>query len=156
MRPETSPSQHSEFLTLLFFPLEARRRRRAAAKLTLDELKKGDSVDVNIEPMCIFLFRDGNFSLPHQHCFLPLTRRCFLGTVISFNSKPDLDLTGSIATRIRQQDSTLRTTADPSLLVESLLDLGTSLTLEPLNVSNMILTSCRRCYGNRGRVPCAA
>ncbi|KAF8273845.1 hypothetical protein EI94DRAFT_1563103 [Lactarius quietus] len=79
------------------------KRRRAAAELTLEELKKGDRVDVRIEPMCIFLFRDG--------------------TVISFQSKPNFHLTDSIVTRIRQRDTTLRTTADPSLLVESLLDL---------------------------------
>ena len=47
-----------------------------------------------------------------------------LGTVISFQSKENFHLTEPIASRIRQRDTTLRTTADPSLLVESLLDLG--------------------------------
>ena len=51
-----------------------------------------------------------------------------LGTVISFQSKPNFYLTEPIVARIRQRDTTLRTTADPSLLVESLLDLGGSLT----------------------------
>ncbi|KAH9082257.1 hypothetical protein EDB83DRAFT_2503350 [Lactarius deliciosus] len=88
----------------------AQKRRRAAAELTLEELKKGDRVDVRIEPMCIFLFRDG--------------------TVISFQSKPNLDLTEPIASRIRQRDTSLRTTADPSLLVESLLDLVVDAVLE--------------------------
>jgi hypothetical protein len=37
---------------------------------------------------------------------------------------PNLDLTEPIAARIRQQDTSLRTTADPSLLVQSLLDLS--------------------------------
>ena len=52
-----------------------------------------------------------------------------LGTVISFQSKPNFHLTEPIVARIRQRDTTLRTTADPSLLVESLLDLGESLTV---------------------------
>lgn len=90
--------------------LLAQKRRRAAAELTLEELKKGDRVDVRIEPMCIFLFRDG--------------------TVISFQSKPNFDLTEPIASRIRQRDTSLRTTADASLLVESLLDLVVDAVLE--------------------------
>jgi hypothetical protein len=73
-------SQQTEFLMLLPF-LEARKRRRAA-ELTLDELKKEDRVGVHIEPMCIFLFRDGNFSSPCHYssphpvlvCQVPLYR----------------------------------------------------------------------------------
>ncbi|KAI0271450.1 hypothetical protein BC834DRAFT_859558 [Gloeopeniophorella convolvens] len=83
--------------------LLANKRKRYAASLTLDQLKKGERVNVRIDPMCIFLFRDG--------------------TVISFHPTPNLDFTEPIATRIRQRDTSLRTTADPSLLVESLLDL---------------------------------
>ncbi|KAI9454908.1 hypothetical protein BJY52DRAFT_1427217 [Lactarius psammicola] len=90
--------------------LLAQKRRRAAAELTLEELKKGERVDVRIEPMCIFLFRDG--------------------TVVSFQSKPNFELTEPIASRIRQRDTSLRTTADPSLLVESLLDLVVDAALE--------------------------
>ncbi|KAH9996495.1 cora-like Mg2+ transporter protein-domain-containing protein [Russula vinacea] len=97
-------------LSLPHFSYEAHRRRRAAAELTLDELKKDDRVNVHIKPMCIFLFRDG--------------------TVISFNPRPNLDLTEPIAARIRLQDSSLRTTADPSLLVQSLLDLTVDAALE--------------------------
>ena len=52
-----------------------------------------------------------------------------LGTVISFQSKPNFYLTEPIVTRIRQRDTSLRTTAEPSLLVESLLDLGALLTV---------------------------
>jgi hypothetical protein len=37
---------------------------------------------------------------------------------------PNLDLTEPIVARIRQQDTSLRRTADPSLLVQSLLDLS--------------------------------
>ena len=46
------------------------------------------------------------------------------GTVISFNAMPNLDLTDPIATRIRHAGTSLRRTADPSLLVQSLLDLS--------------------------------
>jgi hypothetical protein len=104
--------------------MEARKRRRAVAELTLDELKKEDRVNVHVEPTCIFLFRDGNISLPHRAASSPFTRRCFSGTVISFHSTPNLDLTEPIATRIRHPDTSLRRTADPSLLVQSLLDLS--------------------------------
>jgi hypothetical protein len=62
-----------------------------------------------------------------------------LGTVVSFNSKPNLDLTEPIAARIRQRDTSLRKTADPCLLVQSLLDLGVSHTVEALTSSNMTL-----------------
>jgi hypothetical protein len=37
---------------------------------------------------------------------------------------PNLDLTEPIATRIRHAGTSLRRTADPSLLVQSLLDLS--------------------------------
>jgi hypothetical protein len=63
----------------LLFLLEAHRRRRAAAEMTLDELKKEDRVNVHIKPMCIFLFRDGNFSLPHRVAFFPLQSVVFQG-----------------------------------------------------------------------------
>jgi hypothetical protein len=65
-------SQQTEFLTP--FPLLEARRRRRAAELTLDELKKEDRVGVHIEPMCIFLFRDGNFSSPCP--FTPPPNQC--------------------------------------------------------------------------------
>lgn len=61
-------------------------------------------MNVKISPICIFLFRDG--------------------TVISFNRDTNLDFTEPIRERLRQRDTGLRMTADPSLLVESLIDLG--------------------------------
>jgi len=45
------------------------------------------------------------------------------GTVISINAAPDLHFTRPILHRLRQRDTGLRATADPSLLVQSLLDL---------------------------------
>ena len=53
--------------------------------------------------MCIFLFRDG--------------------TIISFHPEPSNEFTRPIMERIRQRDTSLRRTADPNLLVQSLLDL---------------------------------
>ena len=121
--------QKTVFLRPFLFLLEAYKRRRAAAELTLEELKKEDRVGVHIEPMCIFLFRDGNFSLSHP--IESFSSPCsLLGTVISFNSKPSLDLTEPITARIRERGSSLRKSADPCLLVQSLLDLGVSLTGE--------------------------
>ena len=80
-----------------------------------------------------------------------------LGTVISFQSKENFHLTEPIASRIRQRDTTLRTTADPSLLVESLLDLGLLPLTTYLFLSHLTeLCSCRQCFGSRGWVSCAA
>ena len=68
------------------------------------ELKRGERVNVKIAPLCIFLFRDG--------------------TVISIHRDTHLGFTEPITERLRQRDTGLRTTADPSLLAESLIDLG--------------------------------
>jgi hypothetical protein len=38
--------------------------------MTLEELKKGDRVDVRIEPLCIFLFRDGDVPYSTPSLFL--------------------------------------------------------------------------------------
>ncbi|VDB86254.1 unnamed protein product [Peniophora sp. CBMAI 1063] len=84
--------------------LLARKRRSHVAALTLEELKRGERVPVRIRPMCMFLFRDG--------------------TVISFHPESNsTEFTRPIMERIRQRDTSLRRTADPSLLVQSLLDL---------------------------------
>ncbi|KAI0031636.1 hypothetical protein K488DRAFT_86605 [Vararia minispora EC-137] len=90
--------------------LLARRRKNRIAQLTLEELKRGDRVDVHLSPMCIFLYEDG--------------------TVISFVTDSSLDFTEPIANRLRQRDSTLRRTADPALLVQSLLDIIVDRALE--------------------------
>ncbi|KAF8640953.1 hypothetical protein AX17_000600 [Amanita inopinata Kibby_2008] len=84
----------------------------------LQQLRKisalnGDRVDVRHEPMFIFLFRDG--------------------TVISIHPSPDLELTQPIEERLHQADSVLRTSADASILVESLLDLVVDRVLEVID-----------------------
>lgn len=57
--------------------------------------------------------------------FISLTTnlQLFLGTVV--NRTPNLSFTEPIAARLRQRDTGLRATADASLLVQSLIDLGT-------------------------------
>ncbi|KZT02232.1 uncharacterized protein LAESUDRAFT_685689, partial [Laetiporus sulphureus 93-53] len=74
------------------------------------ELTRRDRINVKVHPICIFLFRDG--------------------TVISINEDPNVDFTKPITDRLRQPHTGLRQTADPSLLVQSLLDLIVDSALE--------------------------
>ncbi|OSD01191.1 hypothetical protein PYCCODRAFT_1436682 [Trametes coccinea BRFM310] len=89
---------------------DSRATKNARNRKLLKELKGGDRVSVKIAPICIFLFRDG--------------------TVISIHKDNTLDFTAPITERLRQRDTGLRTTADPSLLVQSLLDLVVDQALE--------------------------
>ncbi|TBU21452.1 hypothetical protein BD311DRAFT_734402 [Dichomitus squalens] len=84
--------------------------KKARYQKLVGELKKGDRVDVQIHPMCIFLLRDG--------------------TVVSIHNDTTLALTSPIAERLRQRDTVVRTSADPALLVQSLLDLVVDQALE--------------------------
>ncbi|KAL5533783.1 hypothetical protein ACEPAG_243 [Sanghuangporus baumii] len=88
----------------------SQRRKRAAQAMSIEQLKRGERVNVDVIPFFIFLFRDG--------------------TVISINQRPEVDFTVPITTRLRQRDTGLRATADPSLLVQSLLDLIVDQALE--------------------------
>ncbi|KAF8142453.1 hypothetical protein K438DRAFT_1994987 [Mycena galopus ATCC 62051] len=76
----------------------------------LQALKSDERVNVDVAPMFIFLFRDG--------------------TVITIHSTPSLATTEPITTRVRQFDTVLRTSADASFLVQSLLSLVTDKALE--------------------------
>lgn len=81
---------------------------------------------MSISNLCVYSFSATVIS----YCLialLPPYGRFFFwsGTVISFNAIPNLDLTEPIATRVRDAGTSLRRTADPSLLVQSLLDLST-------------------------------
>jgi hypothetical protein len=70
--------------------------------------------------MFIFLLRDGNY-----YCsFLGNTRSIAEGTVISIHPTPNLQFTEPVAERMQQHDSVLRTSEDPAILVEALLDLS--------------------------------
>ncbi|KAG2153526.1 uncharacterized protein EDB93DRAFT_221576 [Suillus bovinus] len=88
----------------------ASRKRREKAQMILTDLKKAGRVNVCIHPISIFLLRDG--------------------TVISVMPSDFIDFTGSIMARLRQPDTGLRASADPSLLVQSLLDLIVDSALE--------------------------
>ncbi|EGN93721.1 hypothetical protein SERLA73DRAFT_63839 [Serpula lacrymans var. lacrymans S7.3] len=88
----------------------ASRRRREKAQKSLEKLKKGERVNVKVQPMFIFLLRNG--------------------TVISIHPQRNLDVAAPIMSRLRQPDTTLRTSADASLLVQSLLDLVVDSALE--------------------------
>ncbi|RPD82705.1 hypothetical protein L226DRAFT_476045 [Lentinus tigrinus ALCF2SS1-7] len=85
-------------------------QNNARNRRLLRDLKRGDRVNVKIQPLCLFLFRDG--------------------TVISIHKDNTLNFTAPITERLRQRDTGLRTTADPSLLVESLIDLVVDQALE--------------------------
>ncbi|OBZ68633.1 Magnesium transport protein CorA [Grifola frondosa] len=90
--------------------MDENKTKNAENRKLIRELKKGERVNVKIQPMCIFLFRDG--------------------TVLSIHRDSKLDLTAPITERLRQRDTGLRKTADPSLLVQSLLDLVVDQALE--------------------------
>lgn len=82
---------------------EGRREAQDRWEATLDVLKRGERVDVDISPMFLFLFRDG--------------------TVISIHTKSNLEFTSPISHRLRQPDTVLRKSPDPSILIHALLDL---------------------------------
>ena len=80
---------------------------------------------MKVQPFFLFLLRDGrNPTHSLVKSFSLFTIFIFSGTVISINSTPDHDFTAPILARLKQRDTSLRTTADASLLVQSLLDLG--------------------------------
>ncbi|KAI0937315.1 hypothetical protein AcW1_001327 [Taiwanofungus camphoratus] len=92
------------------FSFDERKKTAMRNMKLIRELKRGDRVNVKVHPMCIFLFRDG--------------------TVVSINRDPNIGFTSPIMERLRRRDTGLRATADPSLLVQSLLDLIVDSALE--------------------------
>lgn len=100
--------------------LKDRRMEEAAIKA----LKSGERVNVKVSPMFIFLLRDG--------------------TVISMHATPDLELTQPITRRLRQRDTGLRSSADPSLLVQSLLDLLVDKALEVIDAYHVKIKKFER------------
>lgn len=65
---------------------------------------------------------------------------------------PELDLTAPIRDRLRQSDTGLRMTADPSLLVESLIDLSSCINIRNICISN---ASYLFLPSSRGPGPCS-
>ncbi|PFH49792.1 hypothetical protein AMATHDRAFT_48399 [Amanita thiersii Skay4041] len=99
-------------------------RQQMENKASLEALKKGESINVKVSPMFIFLFRNG--------------------TVISLSATPNLDFTAPISQRLRQADTVLKTTADPSLLVHSLLDLIVDKALDVVDEYRILINRCER------------
>ncbi|KAJ7771826.1 hypothetical protein B0H16DRAFT_1514877 [Mycena metata] len=104
-----SKLKHRRFSALSGFRLAARQRQI----LQIAALTKGDRVVVKHEPMFIFLLREG--------------------TVISIHPKPNLEFTEPVTERMHQYDSVLRTSEDPAILVEGLLDLIVDRILEVMD-----------------------
>nr|GAT55268.1 magnesium -like protein [Mycena chlorophos] len=98
--------------------------KRRVDEAAIRALKKGDRVNVKVGPMFIFLFRNG--------------------IVISMHSTPSLELTQPITRRLRQRDTGLRTSADPSLLVQSLLDLVVDKALEVIDAYHVKIRKFER------------
>ncbi|KAJ7784832.1 magnesium transporter [Mycena maculata] len=99
-------------------------KKRRMHEAEIKALKSGERVDVKVSPMFIFLFRDG--------------------TVISIHSTPNLELTRPITRRLRQRDTGLRTSADASLLVQSLLDLIVDNALEVIDAYHVKIKKFER------------
>ncbi|RXW17596.1 hypothetical protein EST38_g8258 [Candolleomyces aberdarensis] len=94
--------------------LRAARTERKAAEAMLEDIKKGiQHVGVKVKPMFIFMYRDG--------------------TVITIQRQNVLDFTAPISQRLRQRDTVLRKSIDPSLLVHALLDLTVDKALEVID-----------------------
>jgi len=64
--------------------------------------------------------------------------------VISMHSTPNVELTQPITRRLRQRDTGLRTSADPSLLVQSLLDLIVDKALEVIDAYHVKIKKFER------------
>ncbi|KAJ7454681.1 magnesium transporter [Mycena latifolia] len=97
---------------------------RRIEEAAIQALKSGERVNVKVSPMYIFLLRDG--------------------TVISMHSTPNLELTQPITRRLRQRDTGLRTSADSSLLVQSLLDLLVDKALEVIDAYHVKIKKFER------------
>ncbi|KAJ3556343.1 hypothetical protein NM688_g2080 [Phlebia brevispora] len=83
------------------FNADIKSRKDARNLKVIQELLKGQRVDVRVTPMCIFLLRDGKYT----------------GLFFSYR------FTAPISERLLQKTSGLRSRADASLLVQGLLDL---------------------------------
>jgi hypothetical protein len=102
--------------------------------------------------MYLFLLRDGRNSPTFKRD--PSTNLYILGTVISIRPNPDLNFTAPIAARLRQRDSLLRTSADPSMLIQGLLDLSQlNSYLSALHLSKCKFDSRRSGLGSCRRIP---
>ncbi|KAF8204503.1 hypothetical protein K438DRAFT_1757701 [Mycena galopus ATCC 62051] len=83
-------------------PSKCALRERQIEQAKIDALKQG-TLRVNVSPMFVFLYRDG--------------------TVITITQHASSDLLLPISDRLRRADTILRSSADPSMLVQSFLAL---------------------------------
>ncbi|KAJ7702430.1 hypothetical protein B0H17DRAFT_1044315 [Mycena rosella] len=102
-------SMRIRFSALSGFRLAARQERI----LRIAALTQGDRVVVKHEPMFMFLLREG--------------------TVISIHPTANLEFTQPMTERMQQHDSVLRTSEDPAMVVEGLLDLIVDRILEVMD-----------------------
>ncbi|KAJ6570112.1 magnesium transporter [Mycena vulgaris] len=116
-------SRLTELATMRVDAAEVSKKRRIE-EASIQALKSGERVNVKVSPMYIFLLRDG--------------------TVISMHATPDLELTQPITRRLRQRDTGLRTSADSSLLVQSLLDLLVDKALEVIDAYHVKIKKFER------------
>ncbi|KAG8991832.1 hypothetical protein FRB93_002567 [Tulasnella sp. JGI-2019a] len=77
--------------------------RQSTAQATVNALKEGDRVAVDLKNMFIFFFRDG--------------------TLITIHQDPGSNLFDPVSKRLRQRDTLLRNTSDASMLLQNVLDL---------------------------------
>ncbi|KAJ6577447.1 magnesium transporter [Mycena capillaripes] len=122
-RGATPQTRLSNLSTIRHQAADANQQRRIE-DAAIQALKSGERVNVKVSPMYIFLLRDG--------------------TVISMHSTPNLELTQPITRRLRQRDTGLRTSADPALLVQSLLDLVVDKALEVIDAYHVKIKKFER------------
>ncbi|KAG8846750.1 hypothetical protein FRB96_001775 [Tulasnella sp. 330] len=77
--------------------------RQSTAQATVNALKQGDRVAVDLKNLFVFLFRDG--------------------TLITIHNDPDNGLFNPILKRLKQRDTLLRNTSEASMLLQNVLDL---------------------------------
>ncbi|KAG8846755.1 hypothetical protein FRB96_001780 [Tulasnella sp. 330] len=77
--------------------------RQSTAQVTVNELKKGDRVEVNLRNLFIIMLRDG--------------------TLITIHQEPNNNFFAPIMNRLRQRDTLLRNSSDASMLLQNVLDL---------------------------------
>ncbi|KAL6307808.1 hypothetical protein BKA93DRAFT_877843 [Sparassis latifolia] len=110
---ESLPMKLSRF-SELYGDGDDKKVTNARNRKLIRELKKGDRVNVRIQPVCIFLFRDG--------------------TVISICEDPNLDYTAPIMERIRLRDS-----AKMSAVVDQALEVVEEYQSKILNIEQAVL-----------------
>ncbi|KAG8894391.1 hypothetical protein FRB99_001310, partial [Tulasnella sp. 403] len=127
-RPSTMRSNARKYSYQLASMFESNidTQRQSATQATVNELKKGERVEVKLRNLYIIMFRDGmKFIFPKRGAYLIilLLRPRLSGTLISIHQDPHTTFFDPILARLRQRDTLLRNTADVSLLLQAIIDL---------------------------------